>query len=230
MKYSDSIDHRLTGRHKKSFRFVNSVRDKVVLDVGCSYGWFENWALSNSCKKITGIEPVEADLESAKGAITNATFAQGSALSIPLENDYFDIVVLWEVLEHLPKNTEEKAFKEIARVLKPGGSFFMSTPKRTFWSCILDPAWWLVGHRHYSEDYLRTQLNKSDLEVVKIESCGGYYEQFSMILLYIFKWLFRSEIPFKEWFDKKRDAEFLDRPGFTNIFVEAKKLPIKNVI
>lgn len=223
MKYSDSIDQRLTGRHKKSFQFVGNVRNRIILDIGCSYGWFERWAIGAECRKIVGIEPKEADLIATKQEISDATFINGSALTVPFGSEFFDIVVMWEVLEHLPENTENQSFKEIARLLKQDGSLFLSIPNRTFWSCVLDPAWWIIGHRHYNIDELNKKLLKSGFKIVKIEYCGGFYELFGMILLYISKWLFRSEVPFKTWLDKKRDAEFLEGEGFTNIFLEARK-------
>lgn len=223
MQYSNSIDHRLTGRHEESFRFVGNVKNKIILDIGCSYGWFERWAIRNYCKKIIGIEPDEDNLKFAKDAVSSATFAKGSALCVPSEKDYFDVVVMWEVLEHLPKNTESKSFQEINRILKLGGCLFLSTPNKVFWSCVLDPAWWLVGHRHYNINELRQIFQNTNFEVVKIEYGGGFYELFSMILLYIFKWSLRREMPFKKWFDKKRDMEFSKGTGFTNIFIEARK-------
>ena len=48
---------------------------------------------------------------------------------------------------------------------------------------------------------------------------------FSMILLYIFKWGLRREIPFKQWWDKKRDTEYLMEDGFVTLFMKV----IKNV-
>lgn len=223
MKFQDNIHQRLTGRHKKSFSFVGDVREKIILDIGCSYGWFEKWAIENSCRRVVGIEPKESYLKSAKDTIQGAVFKEGTALNIPFENNNFDIVVMWEVLEHLPKNTENESFLEISRILKLGSSLFLSIPNRTFWSCVLDPAWWLIGHRHYSIRELEEKLTDTGFKITKIEYSGGFYELFSMILLYIFKWVFRKEIPFKEWFDKNRDREFLDGRGFTNIFIEARK-------
>jgi SAM-dependent methyltransferase len=223
MQYSDSINQRLTGRHKKSFQFIGNITDKIILDIGCSYGWFEKWATENNCRKIIGIEPDVDNIKLLNEAIPNVIFKEGSALKVPVENEFFDIVVMWEVLEHLPKNTEKKALEEILRVLNPGGSFYLSTPNKTFWSCALDPAWWLAGHRHYNVNELNNSLIESGYEIVKIEYGGRFYELFSMILLYIFKWFFRKEIPFKIWFDKKRDAEFLNDKGFTNVFIKARK-------
>lgn len=223
MKYQNDIKQRLTGRHKKSFVFVDNVNDEIILDIGCSYGWFEKWAIENKCKEIIGIEPNENDFKTAKDVIQNAIFKKGSALSVPSENDYFDMVMMWEVLEHLPIKTENKSFREIYRVLKSEGSLFLSTPNRTFWSCVLDPAWWLIGHRHYSIQELKEKLADSGFEITRVEYGGGFYELFSMVLLYIFKWFFKKEMPFKEWFDTNRDREFLEGRGFTNIFIEARK-------
>lgn len=225
MRYKQDIESCMTGRHKKSFIFVgaDNAKNKVVLDIGCSYGWFEKWAIENGCKSIIGLEPDEKDFENAKQEVPEAKYLKGSSLEIPLDDESVDIVVMWEVLEHLPKNNEEKAFREIKRVLRKHGELNISTPNKTFWSCILDPAWWLVGHRHYSLNTFKRIAQKTGFEIEKVEFGGRFWELYSMILLYIFKWLFRREIPFKDWFEKKREVEFLCGNGWTNIFVKLRK-------
>jgi hypothetical protein len=46
-----------------------------------------------------------------------------------------------------------------------------------------------------------------------------------VILLYVFKWVFRREMPYKSWFDTKREQEYLgNKPGFATLFVKAKKV------
>lgn len=224
-KYKQDIESRLTGRHKKSFIFVgaDNIKGKDMLDIGCSYGWFEKWAIENGCNSIAGIEPDERDFEIAQQELPTAKYLQGSVLEIPLEDKSVDTVVMWEVLEHFSKNAEEKAFLEIHRVLRERGEFFLSTPHSTFWSCVLDPAWWLIGHRHYSIEQIKKIAQITGFEIVKVEYGGGFWELHSMILLYIFKWLFRREIPFKNWFEEKRDVEFLYENGWTNIFVKLRK-------
>ncbi|MBI4743980.1 MAG: class I SAM-dependent methyltransferase [Actinobacteria bacterium] len=170
MKFQKTIQNRLTGRHKRSFIFVgDNIKNKDILDIGCSYGWFEEWVLENECKSIIGIEPDEKDFEIAQQEAPTAKYLRGSALEIPLEDKSIDIIVMWEVLEHLPKNTEEEAFLETRRVLKREGEFYLSTPHKTFWSCILDPAWWLTGHRHYSLEQLKKIAQKTGFKIVKVE-------------------------------------------------------------
>ena len=56
-KFSNSIPQRLTGRHKYSFKIAGNLKGKKILDVGSSYGWFEQHAIESGCLSITGIEP-----------------------------------------------------------------------------------------------------------------------------------------------------------------------------
>lgn len=222
MRFQQTIEQRLNGRHKKSIEFAGDIENKTILDVGCSFGWFEKFALEKKCKEIIGIDTDETELLNVKKQIKDkrAQFLKASVLDLSqFKDNYFNIVVMWEVLEHIPKNTERQAFQEIKRVLKPDGCLYISTPNKTFWSCALDPAWYF-DHRHYTDAYFSRLLNNNGFDIKQVEFGGGFYELFSMILLYIFKWIFRREIPFKDWFDKKRDEEYMNKRGFTTLFMK----------
>lgn len=148
----------LTGRLLASVQFVSDedVKDKNALNVGCGFGWCELNFLSRGVKQMAGIEISEEDLKTARENVVNerVKFCLGSAIQIPFPDKSFDTVVSWEVIEHIPKNTENRMFTEVARVLRSGGVFYLSTPHASFFSNILDPAWWLIGHRHYSREQL----------------------------------------------------------------------------
>ena len=224
MKFQEDIEHRLTGRHKRCMRAVGNVRNKKILDIGCSFGWFEKFASENGCKEIIAIDTDVDMLSSAKRHIdtSNVRFMRGSATNLSkFKKDYFDIVVIFDVLEHVPKNKETAVFEEIKNVLKKNGLLVLSTPNKNLWSCLFDPAWYF-GHRHYSAKEVSSFLHQSGFEVKAVRYGGGFYELFSMILLYLFKWFFKREIPFKAWFDKKRDEEYLkkDRNMFATLFLE----------
>ena len=45
---------------------------------------------------------------------------------LPWRNDFFDAVSAWQVIEHL--ENPHHFIREVNRVLKPGGIFFLSTP------------------------------------------------------------------------------------------------------
>jgi ubiquinone/menaquinone biosynthesis C-methylase UbiE len=52
----------------------------------------------------------------------------GSVLSMPYDDDFFDTVLLISILEHLKPFEQIRAFREIRRVLKPGGQVIYGVP------------------------------------------------------------------------------------------------------
>lgn len=222
MRYKDDIETRLTGRHKKAVRLSGDVADKVILNIGCSIGWYEKFTTEQNCKLAVGIDTDARAIARAKDSVNKAKFMLCSAITLPFEDNYFDIVTIFDVIEHVEKNTEITCLAEINRVLKNNGTLILSTPNNNFFAKILDPAWYL-GHRHYSQAKLQEILTNSGFRIDSVDYGGGFYELVSMILLYFFKWVFRMEIPFKQWFDKKRDREYLNDKGFVTLLIEASK-------
>lgn len=218
------IEKRLSGRHKKWMQLIDDLENKDVLDVGCSYGWFEDFALKSSCKRIVAIEPNKKNFSEAQEYVPEAEYLEGSVFEIPFEPETFDTVAFFDVIEHIPRNTEPKALKEINRVLKSKGVLYLSTPHRSILSNSLDPAWYL-GHRHYSRAKLVGLLKEAGFKVEWVDFGGGTFSQLYMILFYIYKFLFRKEMNlFKTFFERKREEEYLDGNGFTTIFIKAHKL------
>jgi ubiquinone/menaquinone biosynthesis C-methylase UbiE len=120
----------LHGRQLFSTQFVqdDDIINKDVLDIGCGYGWFELDAIKNNVKKIIGFEASETDLLTAKDNIHNdkvefITYKDKNDINpntirLPFNDNSFNTVVSWEVIEHIPKGTEPQYFNEIYRVLK----------------------------------------------------------------------------------------------------------------
>jgi len=218
----------LHGRSLYNTQFVSDedIKDKNVLDIGCGFGWFELNARKRGVKKIIGIELEEKDLETAKKFISSEKidFKKGSAIELPFPNNSFDTIVSWEVIEHIPKNTEEKMFQEASRVLRNGGSFYLSTPYDSFFAKIFDPAWWLIGHRHYSKKKLTTAGEDNGFKIEKIIIKGGWWEILGINNLYIAKWIFRRRPFFENFINKKQNEEYgSENNGLTNAFVKYKK-------
>lgn len=220
-KFRENIEQRLTARHKKCFQFCGDLSGKDILDIGSSFGWFEKMALEAGCKSVIGLEPKKEDFYLAKKEVPEAVFKEGTALRIPFQENSFDLVVMFDVIEHIPRNSEIKAMREIKRVLRPGGRLVISTPFSCWLSKIMDPAWYF-GHRHYKEKSLIQMLEKSGFKIEKAEKKGRIFELVSAILMYIFKWIFGREVPFKDWFENKRMEEYLtDKDGFETLLIRS---------
>jgi ubiquinone/menaquinone biosynthesis C-methylase UbiE len=111
--------------------FERSFENKKLLEVG--FGSGNNLNFFNTLGlKLFGTEVSQdiCDNYSKKLASLSisAILREGTNTSIPLEDNYFDYLVSWNVIHY--ENSEEnmiKAIKEYSRVLKPGGRFFIST-------------------------------------------------------------------------------------------------------
>lgn len=217
----------LMGRTQFIAQFVNKedILNRIALNIGCGFGWFEHFALRNGVKEIMGIEHEEENLKTAKKYLNDSRtrFKVGSATSIPSPDQAFETVVSWDVIEHIPLKNELNMFREVKRVLKPGGVFYLSTPFDDFWSKTLDPAWWLIGHRHYSIKALEAFAEQTGFHVENTRIEGGWWELIHMLNLYFAKWVFHRRPFFQYFFSHKINAEYSRKKGFVTIFLKLVK-------
>jgi ubiquinone/menaquinone biosynthesis C-methylase UbiE len=99
-----------------------------VLDVGCGCGFdtFVAAALVGPEGQAVGLDLTPEMLEIAQTTlaqtkINNLQFKEGHAEALPFDDASFDLVISNGVLNLVPN--KEVAFKEIVRVLRPGGDF-----------------------------------------------------------------------------------------------------------
>ena len=102
---------------------------KVALSVGCAIA-AELQPLKNSGFIAVGLDPERSFLLTGKARENADDFIQAIGESIPLRDDFFDLVLLFEVLEHVMN--PEVVLKEISRVLKVDGILFLTVPNRFY--------------------------------------------------------------------------------------------------
>jgi len=137
--FSDNYSH-LKGYNKDAdlglgcglpTEFASIKSGDSVLDLGSGAGndCFVARAIVGETGKVTGIDFTDAMIEKAKAnnkklGFTNIDFIKGDIENMPLPDNSFDVVISNCVLNLVPD--KQKAFKEIYRVLKPGGHFCVS--------------------------------------------------------------------------------------------------------
>lgn len=113
----------------------------------------------------TGIDISQKTIETTehlfKAHQLQGSFIQTDAASLPFTDDSFDVIVTSHVFEHI--EDDGKAFKEVARVLKPGGTFIMFVPGSLDGKAPQEE-WEKCGHyRNYNKaEILRLQKASSD--------------------------------------------------------------------
>jgi ubiquinone/menaquinone biosynthesis C-methylase UbiE len=100
----------------------------VVLDVGCGAGFdlFIASRLTGPAGRVHGVDLTPEMVARArenlrKAGVTNAEVLQVKSESLPFADNTFDVVISNGVINLSPD--KETLFREISRVLKPGGNF-----------------------------------------------------------------------------------------------------------
>jgi 2-polyprenyl-3-methyl-5-hydroxy-6-metoxy-1,4-benzoquinol methylase len=106
-----------------------------LLDVGSSSGVIDNY-LADYVQSVEGIDIDQPAIAHAQAnfAKHNLSFAQGDAMQLEQRDSSVDIVICSHVYEHVPDAS--RMFKEIHRVLKPGGFCYFSGNNRVM---IMEP-------------------------------------------------------------------------------------------
>jgi len=115
-----------------------------LLDVGSSRGIFLDIARKSGWD-VMGIEPSASEARYATENFDLLTYI-GTLEEASLPGNDFDVVTLWDVIEHLKDPSATMA--EVFRVLRPGGMTFVLTPNHdSLITLLLRIAYRLTAHR-----------------------------------------------------------------------------------
>ncbi len=150
------------------FDILSNFRASKILDAGCGEG-----VLVEELKmKGYNIEGIDLNYESE-------FVKRGNIISLPYDDNSFDLVLLLDVLEHLPYDQQYKALSEIKRVLKNNGILIMSFPNIANLSSRIkflllgklsrtDKDIFHLGERSFGE--IKDILVKNKFKIIKIKS------------------------------------------------------------
>jgi SAM-dependent methyltransferase len=95
----------------------------AALDIGCGLGWYLD-ALRARGVRVTGLDSSFAQARAARRS--GGAVARASATALPFRTGSFDFAYAVNIIHHLEdREWQRQAFAEAARVLKPGGIFFL---------------------------------------------------------------------------------------------------------
>jgi SAM-dependent methyltransferase len=125
----DETEPGVVALHLKRYVFAEPwCRGRDVLDLACGTG-YGTAHLADVATRVVGGDVDQAAITYARRryARKNTDFQVMDAAALPFGDDAFDTVVSFETIEHLPDRDAYLA--EVARVLRPGGTYVVSTPR-----------------------------------------------------------------------------------------------------
>ncbi len=153
-----------------SFFEQNIPAGSTVLDVGCGLGDVLDDLHNRFKYQLSGIDYAESNVSFAKKRLAGkAEIQQANIYNLPFKEASVDVAICLEVLEHI--EDDNRAFKEISRVLRPGGCLIVAVPYTFYWPSYQR----LLGHfRHYTRTSLVAKALASGFTGVR-QSLPNYH-------------------------------------------------------
>lgn len=143
---------------------TNAVRERIsnkptVLDFGCGRGNFVVDEIGNVFAEKIGLD-ASLDATTGNTSMNRIVINNDNALAFP--DQTFDIVLSLWVFEHVEH--PDHVFKEISRVLKPGGFFAFVTPNRN--SLLITLRRYLS--KHFADRILKRLYGREEEDVFNV--------------------------------------------------------------
>jgi 2-polyprenyl-3-methyl-5-hydroxy-6-metoxy-1,4-benzoquinol methylase len=152
---------------KNKLNLINSEQSRKgrILDIGAGTGDFLLTAKNDGWETV-GVEPSER----AKNIAIQKGISFVNEIDA-LENNSFDMITMWHVLEHVPNL--ELQIQELKRLLKPTGTLIVAVPNfksydakyyNEFWAAYDVP----IHFWHFSKKAIQSLFEKVDIKLEKV--------------------------------------------------------------
>ncbi|MDP8298608.1 MAG: class I SAM-dependent methyltransferase [Candidatus Tantalella remota] len=117
-------------KHFAAYRFARSiVEGKKILEIGFGDGYGSNY-ISGFAQEVIAVDLFQknVDAANAKWNASNLDFQAMDACDLKFEENTFDVVIAFQLVEHIPRQLHPVFFENVKRVLKGTGKFVLTTP------------------------------------------------------------------------------------------------------
>jgi SAM-dependent methyltransferase len=169
----------------------------IVLEIGCSSGFLLKElieTLPGHC--VVGADYTIGTLEALGRQLPGVPLVQFDLTRCPLADDFADVVVLLNVLEHI--GDDEAAMTQLFRIVKPGGAVIIELPAEPSLFDVYDRV--LLHHRRYTMRSLTAALERHGFVVERRSHLGFILYP----LFYLAKRLNQLRYPTGRDIDEKR--------------------------
>ncbi len=166
------------GRRRLIKTLIRPISPKRILDIGCGTGETIAFLQREYSKaKVFGVDSSDKAVRYSRSRKLR-NISKADANKLPFKNNYFDVVLFLDVLEHIKDDL--KAVREAKRVLKNNGIIIVTSPALSFIWSKHDVN---QGHfRRYSKETICELASDADLKI-KFVSYFNFFLSPPIILL-----------------------------------------------
>jgi 2-polyprenyl-3-methyl-5-hydroxy-6-metoxy-1,4-benzoquinol methylase len=132
-------------------------KNKRVLDIACGEGYGSAF-LAKTAGQVLGIDSDEATVAHAKSkylSVPNLSFEVGHCENSLEAYGDFDLILGFEMLEHIDEADQAKFLKNVQRILKQDGLFIVSSPEK---------------NEYAAASQVKNQFHKHELTLADLET------------------------------------------------------------
>jgi len=163
-----------------------------IVDYGCAYGYYLHvLKMINPKHDLYGVDIAKEAVETAANVVGKGNiFWQSLGEPLPLQNDSVDVIICFDVIEHVDDEKElVNFFKECNRLIKSVGYVFIRTPNCNLPMKVIykmaGKEWIYKGNEHpnpFTVKKLKSLLEPY-FKVVEVSYKAGLYPALKYILL-----------------------------------------------
>jgi len=200
------------GLKQRYFTLMRYKRNGKVLDLGCATGAFLNMLKQNSNFIPYGLEVNQFAAKKAQEKLDNIYV--GTLEDSSYEDNFFDVVTLWDVFEHL--HDPLGSLREIFRILSNNGIIIMRIPNHNSWEARLFDSNWsgLDAPRHlyiFTPEIIKLYLKRTRFRLLHLSTKTGNFST--------------SQLSIKFWLDRNNI-----NPKFRNILIKIFDMPLTRLL
>lgn len=182
---------------------VNPSKKDIVLNVGISNVPEMEIYLEDNVKECWTIDIDNKKLEKARKYLRKTTLVLGDISNDKiLKRNYFDKVIILEVLEHLDKDLE--TLKLINTLMKKDGKIILSVPNKNLLH-VINPVKYTQHKRHYSNYDIVKKLKESGFKVEHLNVVENWSLFANLYVHLFFKYVLgrtKNFLTFNKYFNK----------------------------
>lgn len=127
----ENKEHRNIQSSLEYFLKFNIPKNAKILDVGCNCGSLIYNIYRKGYKNVQGIDINKEAIKIGKREykLLEKKLKIYDGYKIPFKNESFDVVLMFDVIEHIP-SVERFIKEEVYRILRKGGLFIFQTPNK----------------------------------------------------------------------------------------------------